>query len=164
MSKPQLEIDGFIGEWGYSKSFVRNFLAASGKGPVTIRVSSLGGAVDHAIGIYDQIAEHGDVTVILSAFNASAATLLTLSAKKIQMNSNGFYLIHKALNWVDAWGNMNPDDIDALIESLKKDKKELETVSLVLAKMYAKKTGKTTTEILNLMKEQMWLTADEALA
>ena len=164
MNALQLDIDGFIGNWGYSKSFVKNFLAEAGKSPVTVRVSSLGGDVDHAIAIYDQFAEHGEVTIHLSAFNASAATLITLSAKRILMNSNGFYLIHKALNWVDAWGNMNEDDIDALILTLTKEKKELEKVTLVLAKMYSRKTGKPTSEILTLMKEETWLNAEEALA
>ena len=164
MSTLQLDIEGFIGEYGNSKSFVKNFLAAAGKNPVTVRVDCRGGDVAHAISIYDLFAEHGEVTVHLTGFNASAATLITLSAKKIIMNSNGFYLIHKALNWMDAWGNMNPDDIDALIESLTKNKKELETVTLVLAKMYAKKTKRTTTEILNLMKDETWLNAEQALA
>jgi hypothetical protein len=45
MNTLQLDIDGFIGNWGYSKSFVKNFLAAAGKDPVIVRVSSLGGGV-----------------------------------------------------------------------------------------------------------------------
>ncbi|MCX6227391.1 MAG: Clp protease ClpP, partial [Bacteroidia bacterium] len=61
MNTLQLDIDGFIGNWGYSKSFVKNFLAAAGKEPVIVRVSSLGGDVDHAISIYDQFVEHGNV-------------------------------------------------------------------------------------------------------
>lgn len=163
MSLLQLDIDGFIGSWGFSKSYIKNFLAQAGKKPVTIRVSSLGGEVDHALSIHDQLADYGEVTIHLSGFNASSATLITLGAKRIIMNSNSFYLIHKALNWVDAWGNMNEDDIDALILSLEKEKKELEKITLVLAKMYARKTGKPTTEILDLMKQETWLNADEAL-
>jgi ATP-dependent protease ClpP protease subunit len=164
MSLLQLDIDGFIGSWGFSKSYIKNFLAQAGKKPVTIRVSSLGGEVDHALSIHDQLSEYGEVTIHLSGFNASSATLLTLGAKRIIMNSNSFYLIHKALNWVDAWGNMNEDDIDALILSLEKEKKELEKITLVLAKMYSRRTGKPTTEILDLMKQETWLNAEEALA
>ena len=164
MDKHILDIDGFIGGWGYSKSFIKNFLQANSKNPVTVRVSSLGGEVDHALSIHDQFAQHGDVTIILSAFNASSATLITLGAKKVQMHANSFYLIHKALNWVDTWGNMNEDDIDALIATLEKEKNELQKITLVLAKMYAKKTGKPTSEILDLMKQETWLNAEEALA
>ena len=163
MKNLQLDIDGFIGEWGYSKSLIKNFLKDAGKDPVTVRISSLGGDIDHAISIYDQFAEHGSVTVLLSGFNASAATLITLSARKVIINSNSFYLIHKALNFVDTWGNMNEDDIDSLIISLEAEKKTLEKVTLVLAKMYSKKSGKTTAEILALMKQESWLNAEEAL-
>ena len=164
MDQHVLDIDGFIGGWGYSKSFIRNFLASSGKDPVTIRVSSLGGDVDHAIAIHNQFVEHGNVTVVLTAFNASSATLITLGARRIQMHSNSFYLIHKALQWVDTWGNMKEDDLDAMIRSLEKQKSELDKITLVLAKMYARKSGKSTPEILDLMKQETWLTADEALA
>lgn len=164
MDQHVLDIDGFIGGWGYSKSFIRNFLASNGKDPVTVRVSSLGGDVDHALSIHNQFVEHGNVTIILTAFNASSATLITLGARRIQMHSNSFYLIHKALQWVDTWGNMNEDDLDALIESLEKEKNELQKITLVLAKMYARKSGRTTPEILELMKQETWLTADEALS
>ncbi len=164
MSTLQLDIDGFIGNWGYSKSYVKNFLAASGKGEVIVNISSLGGDVDHALSIHDQFVTHGNVTIKLTGFNASAATLITLGAKRIIMNSNSFYLIHKALAWVNEWGNMNPDDIDAIILELEKQKLFLEKVTLQLAKMYAGKSGKTTTEILDLMKEDTWLNAEEALS
>jgi len=120
--------------------------------------------VDHALSIHNQIVEHGNVTIILTGCNASAATLITLGAKHIQMHSNSFYLIHKALQWVDNWGNMNEDDLDALIESLEKEKNELQKITLVLAKMYVRKTGKSLAEILDLMKKETWLTAEEALA
>ncbi|MFA5816648.1 MAG: Clp protease ClpP [Bacteroidales bacterium] len=163
MSTLQLDIDGFIGNLGFSKTYVRNFLNEAGKKPVTIRVSSLGGDVDHALSIHVQIAEQGAVTIHLSGFNASSATLITLGAKRIIMNSNSFYLIHKALQWVDAWGKMNEDDIDALIVTLESEKRMLEKVTLVLAKMYSKRTGKTTSDILDLMKQETWLNADEAL-
>ena len=164
MSTLQLDIDGGLGAGGFSKSYIKNFLAAAGKGPLTIRVSSRGGEVDHALSIHDQFAQHGDITIELVGFNASAATLITLGAKKVIMNTNSFYLIHKALAWVNEWGNMNPDDIDEMIANLEKQKLFLEKVTLQLAKMYAKKTGKTTIEILTLMKEEIWLNAEEALS
>jgi len=52
--------------------------------------------------------------------------------------------------------------IDALIAKLETQKQQLAKVTLQLAKMYVRKTGKTLDEIINLMKQQTWLTADEA--
>jgi len=118
--------------------------------------------VDDALAIYDQIRQHGNVEIQLSAFVASAATFLTLGAKKITMNENAFYLIHKAMNWVDAWDLMNEDEIEVLIEKLEKQKKELAKVTLQLARMYVARTGKSLEEIITLMKQETWLTAEEA--
>ncbi|MDP3181062.1 MAG: Clp protease ClpP, partial [Bacteroidota bacterium] len=162
MATKTIVIDGPIGQYSFSKQFIRNELSGQSKNPVLIKISSLGGSVDDALNIYDQFVEHGNVTAELSAFVASSATLISLGAKTVRMNENSFYLIHKAMNWVDEWGSMNEDEIDALIAKLETQKQQLAKVTLQLAKMYVKKTGKTLDEIINLMKQQTWLTADEA--
>jgi len=141
---------------------MRNELTGQSKNQVLIKISSLGGSVDDALNIYDQFIEHGNVTAELSAFVASSATLISLGAKTVRMNENSFYLIHKAMNWVDEWGSMNEDEIDALIAKLETQKQQLAKVTLQLAKMYVKKTGKPLDEIMGLMKQQTWLTAEEA--
>jgi ATP-dependent Clp protease protease subunit len=162
MSAKIIVIDGYIGPCGYSKQFIRNELAGQSKNPVTIKISSLGGSVDDALSIYDQFMEHGDVTAELSAFVASSATLVSLGAKTVRMNENSFYLIHKAMNWVNEWGTMNEDEIESLIAKLEAQKQQLAKITLQLAKMYVKKTGKTLDQITNLMKQETWLTAEEA--
>jgi ATP-dependent protease ClpP protease subunit len=162
MATKTIVIDGPIGQYSFSKQFIRNELSGQSKNPVLIKISSLGGSVDDALNIYDQFIEHGNVTAELSAFVASSATLISLGAKTVRMNENSFYLIHKAMNWVDEWGSMNEDEIDALIAKLETQKQQLAKVTLQLAKMYVKKTGKTLDEIINLMKQQTWLTAEEA--
>jgi len=162
MAQKTIVIDGPIGQYSFSKQFMRNELSGQSKNPILIKISSLGGSVDDALNIYDQFIEHGNVTAELSAFVASSATLISLGAKTVRMNENSFYLIHKAMNWVDEWGSMNEDEIDELIAKLETQKQQLAKVTLQLAKMYVKKTGKTLDEITGLMKQQTWLTADEA--
>ena len=162
MSAKIIVIDGYIGPYGYSKQFIRNELSGQSKNPVTIKISSLGGSVDDALNIYDQFVEHGNVTAELSAFVASSATLISLGAKTVRMNENSFYLIHKAMNWVDEWGTMNEDEIESLIAKLEAQKQQLAKITLQLAKMYVKKTGKTLDQITGLMKQESWLTAEEA--
>ena len=162
MATKTIVIDGPIGQYSFSKQFMRNELSGQSKNSVLIKISSLGGSVDDALNIYDQFIEHGNVTAELSAFVASSATLISLGAKTVRMNENSFYLIHKAMNWVDEWGSMNEDEIDALIAKLETQKQQLAKVTLQLAKMYVKKTGKTLDEIISLMKQQTWLTAEEA--
>ncbi len=163
MATKTIVIDGPIGQYSYSKQFMRNELSGQSKNPILIKISSLGGSVDDALNIYDQFIEHGNVTAELSAFVASSATLISLGAKTVRMNENSFYLIHKAMNWVDEWGTINEDQIDELIAKLEVQKQQLAKITLQLAKMYVKKTGKSLDEITNLMRQQTWLTAEEPL-
>lgn len=158
----KIVIDGQIGPWQFSKQFVRAMLKECAKDEVEVNVSSLGGSVDDALDIHSQFASHGNVTILYTGFNASSATLLGLGAKKIRMSENAFYLIHKPMFSIDMWKNMNEDDIDEIIADLEKQKNDLGKITLVLARMYRDKTGMSIQDVLNLMKEEKWLNADEA--
>jgi ATP-dependent protease ClpP protease subunit len=160
MAKTIIFIDSYIGPGYYSKSYVRSMMKDSND--VEVKISSLGGSVNHALDIYDQFAEHGNVTADLSGFCASAATLIALGAKYTRMSENSFYLMHKALSWIDEWGFMNEDDLEEVISKLEKEKKENAKFTLQAAKLYVRKTGKKLNEILDLMKEEIWLSAEEA--
>ena len=158
----QIDIDGQIGQYGYSKQYVRQILAQYKGQPVNVRVNSLGGSLDDALDIAARFNEHGNVTAYLFGYCASAATVLALGAKKTVIDENAFYLVHKVMNWVDIWDTLNADQIQALIDELEKNKRDNEKMDLVLAKMYAKKSGHTANEIMAVLKEAAWLTADEA--
>ena len=158
-----IDIDDYIGYWGFSKQYVKNELSKLKGKHIDIRVSSLGGSFDDGLDIRQQFIDHGDVTCYLYGFVASAATVLTLGAKRVCMSKYAFYLIHKVSNWVDAWGQMNADQIEKLIEDLKANKLENDKIDVVLAAMYAKKSGKQINEILPILKEGRWLNAQEAL-
>lgn len=158
-----ISIDSHIGPWGYSKNFVRNQMSGLKNKPVNVRVSSLGGSVDDALDIRQQFIDHGNVTCYLYGYVASAATILATGAKKTCMSQYAFYLIHKVSNWVDAWGNYNADQIQQLIDDLKANKLENDKMDLVLANLYANKCKKKVDDILPILKEGRWLTAQEAL-
>lgn len=158
----QIDIDGFIGDWEYSKQYVKQKLAENSGKPVFVRMNSNGGRLNDGLAMGDRIEEHGDVTVHMMGFNASAATLATLKAKKVCMASNGFYLIHKVMSPIVIWENLNADQMEALISELMADKLENDKIDQVLAQMYATKTGKTMDEMLALMKVGGWMNATEA--
>lgn len=162
MATTEFDIDSYIGEWGYSNRYVKSYLNTAGKNPVICHVCSGGGDFLMAINIKDQFAAHGNVTVDISGYAASAATLIGLGTKHTRISNSSFYLIHKVMSWVDAWGGMNEDQISDLITHLEKVKDENEKMTLVAAKAYADRSGKPVLDILNLMKEEKWLTADEA--
>lgn len=160
----QLIIDYNIGSWGYSKQYVRNVLAGYKGKHVDVKISSLGGDLDHALDIRQQFLDHGDVTVYLSGFVASAATVIAMGAKRIVMGKYAMFLVHKCSNFVDAWGAYNADQMQQLIEQLEANKKENDKIDVVLANMYASRCKKKVSDILSILKEGRWLNADEALA
>lgn len=159
----QIDIDGYIGDYAYSKSYVRSILEQNANNAVFARFNSLGGNLDHGLDIADRFENHANVTVDMFGFNASSSTIASLGAKKVRISESGLYLIHKCMNWIDIWGSKNADEIEQIIEDLKKNKEENDKIDLVIANKYSKKTGKTINEILPLMKVGGWLNAKEAL-
>lgn len=162
MNTYHIDIDGYIGEWGYTKRYVTNKLNEMKGKPVLFRMSSLGGNLMHGLEMADRVGEHGDVTVDLFGFNASSATLATLKAKKVRGAQNGFYLIHQVMSPIVVWENMNADQLNQLIQDLISEKDQNEMIDKVIAQMYANKTGKSIKEMLDLMKVGGWMTNEEA--
>lgn len=157
----QIDIDGYIGQWGYSKQYVRSILEQNKGRAVNVRINSLGGSLDDAIDMAARFNEHGNVTCYMYGYCASAATVASLGAAKVVFDENAFYLAHKVMNWVDVWGLLNADEIQRTIEELEQNKKDNEKMDLVLARMYAKKSGKSVNDILDILTKGAWLTADD---
>ncbi|MDR3142972.1 MAG: Clp protease ClpP [Tannerellaceae bacterium] len=163
MAKNLITVNGSIDRYSYSSAYFMYMLKNCDSGPVRVKVNSYGGDVNEALNICNQIAEHGDITVEYISFNASAATLFGLYAKESIINSDSLFLIHKATVWVSNWGTMNDDQIEDAIKEMQKQKKTAEATTLTLAKCFADKSGKPVAEILTMMKEAKWLTAEEAV-
>lgn len=159
----QLYLNTTIGFWNSSKTAVREVLAKHKNKPVNVLISSPGGLLDDGLDIMRQFKDHGDVTVYISGFTASAATVAAMGAKKIVMGKYSFFLVHKCSNFIDAWGSFNADQIQKLIEDLEANKKENDKIDVVLAQLYADRCGKPISEILDVLKEGKWLNATEAL-
>lgn len=159
----QLTIDDFIGNWGYSKGYVRNVLSQYQGKHVDVKISSLGGDLNHALDIRQQFIDHGDVTVYLSGFVASAATVIAMGAKRVVIGKYAMFLVHKCSNFIDAWGTYNADQMQQLIDELTANKKENDKIDVVLANMYADRCGKKVSEILDILKRAEWMTAQETL-
>ncbi len=162
MANTTFDIDGYIGAGAYSRQFVKSMLTNAGTNPVLVNISSLGGDLNHGLGIHDQFVDHGGVTARLSGFVASSATVAACGCSLLKMNSTAFFLVHKVMGWVDEFGYMNEDDLQSVIDKLTQDKEENKKMDLVIAKIYADKTGKPVNEIIDLMKQNTWLSADEA--
>lgn len=95
--------------------------------------------------------------------NASAATIASLGAKHISMDASAMYLVHKCSVAFFEWGNMNADDLQTLTQNIEKQKQDLDKLDANIASIYASKTKKSPSQLLALMKQGGWLTAQEAL-
>ena len=162
--KYDFEINDYIGGWGSgNRQWVREQLQRCGARPVTVRISSLGGALDHGLDIRSQFVQHGQVTVHLFGLTASAATIIAMGAQTVKMSRHAAILIHKCSNWVEEWGQMNADELQRVIEQLQQQKRRQDALDVVIAQCYAERMKRPLSEIEDLLKEERWLTAEEAL-
>lgn len=158
-----IEITSYIEQYGFSMSYVKYMMNELGEGPITVKVTSYGGDVNHALKIKDLFASHGDVTVEYIGLNASAATLIGHGAKKTVIHEDSLYLVHKPMVWVDTWGSMNEDELTTAITDLQAQKRDAETFTLVLAQDYVNSRGMELKVVMDLMKESKWLSAKQAV-
>ena len=156
-------IDHQIGWGASSANYVLERLRELKGRPVRVYVSSFGGNVADAFRIQQAFREHGDVTCYLVSFVASAATLLTLGAKRIVLDPSCLYLAHKCSYYIDEYGQMNEDELREAIARLAKNADDLVTIDKVAANLYAARSGKTEEEMVAIMKEARWLSCDEVL-
>lgn len=156
-------IDQQIGWGASSANYVLERLRELKGRPVKVYVSSFGGAVADAFRIQQAFREHGDVTCYLVSFVASAATLLTLGAKRIILDPSCLYLAHKCSYYIVEYGQMNEDELREAIARLAKNAEDLVTIDRVAANLYAARSGKTEEEMVAIMKEARWLSCDEVL-
>ena len=83
---------------------------------------------------------------------ASIGSIIAIAGDETRMAENAFFMFHEA--WSLVIGNA---------EGLREEAELLDKIDGVLAKAYAKKTGKKQDEIKELMNAETWLTAKEAL-
>lgn len=157
--KYHIDINDYIGT-PISKWFISTALKPFAGKHCDVRINSYGGDTQTALDIYRQFVDHGDVTCYIFGFTASAATILAMGAKKIKMSRYALLFIHRSSFFIDKWGQMNVEKLAETIDALAAMKNTLHTVDDLIASVYALRTGKTKDEMLAIMEEEEWLTAD----
>lgn len=157
-----LHLKGQVGGYDFDRNYVDYVLARNEGKPVHVLIDSLGGSVATALSIASAFKRHGDVTVHFVGMNASAATVASLGAKHISIDSSAMYLVHKCSMEFFEWGNLNADQLAQLVGHCEDAINDLNKLDNNIAAMYAAKTSKPQADLLNLMKEGGWLNAKEA--
>lgn len=163
-TKYHIDIDSYIG-YPISKGYVRSKLASAGSGPVSVRINSYGGDVQTALDIRQQFIDHGNVTAYIFGMTASAATIIAMGAKKICMSKYALMLVHQCSNHIDNFGWFNKDEMSELLEKIRKEQTDLDTLDNVVANLYADRAGtKDVASMAKVMSEAKWLNAEECKA
>lgn len=161
--KYNLHLKGFVGGWDFDSDYVDYVLEKNDGKEVNVLIDSLGGSVATALSISSAFRNHGNVNVHYVGMNASAATIASLGAKHVSIDASAMYLVHKCSNIVFHYGQLNADELQALIDECEKQKNNLQKIDLNIASMYAGKCKKDKDALLDLMKVGGWLSAQEAL-
>lgn len=124
---------------------------------ISVRINSLGGDVQDALSIYNQLKEHpAEVEVKVDGAAASAATIIAMAASpgRLRMAEASEFMIHEP-HFPLLFG------VDAAKARKAADRLDKETG--ILAGIYAKRSERPEEEIRDWMCAETWFTASEAL-
>ncbi|HGG04733.1 MAG TPA: Clp protease ClpP [Aliiroseovarius sp.] len=136
----------------FSAGLVRDALTQL-SGDITVRVNSPGGDPRGGEAVRVMLAEHdGDVTVKVVGEASSAASLMIMSAERIEMSAGSVMMIHdpSALTWGTA-------------EDHEKTMTSLNVLADTYAGVYAAKAGRSREEMRQTMKDELWMGPEEAM-
>jgi ATP-dependent Clp protease protease subunit len=154
----ELILYGFVGEsfWGdgFTSREVIDALAEHGRDQdIIVRINSGGGYIDDGVAIFNALSNHkGKVTVVVDAMAASSASIIAMAGEERVMRKGSMLMIHDPSTVV--WGTA--EDMSKAIKMLEKHAENL-------ASIYADVTGEDVEDIRSDMKDETWLTADEAV-
>ena len=122
---------------------------------INVYVNSMGGYVDEAMAIRNQLKRHpANVTGYTDGIAASAAAFILTGCDQVKMYSNTMQMIHNA--WNIAIGNA---------KQMRKAADDLDTIMAGNRKAFLEKSGGKMTEekLIELLDAESWLTAEQCL-
>jgi len=148
--------------WCYvqSENSAKHFREALAEHPdvkqINIYINSFGGSVFEGTAIFNQLKRNpAQKTVYIDGFACSIASVIAMAGDKIVMPSNAMMMIHNVWNVVAG----NSDE-------LRKAADDLDAIMAGNRQAYLQKTGAKLTEekLVELLRAETWLTAEECLA
>lgn len=121
---------------------------------INLSINSPGGSVFEGNTIYNALKAHkAKVHVRIDGIAASIASVIAMAGDVVEMPENAMMMIHDP--WGYAVGNA---------EDMRKQAEALDKIKVGLVAAYRGKTGKDEDEIAELMSDETWMTAEEAVA
>lgn len=149
--------DKWIYDWldwdATSPMDIRKALDGLEKGDIlTVLINSGGGSVMAGQEIYSMLHGRDDVEIKIQSMAGSAASVIAM-ANRSEISPVAMLMIH----------NVSIHGASGDYHDMQKNAEILKQMNAALASSYMTKTGKTETEILKLMDQETWLTANQAL-
>lgn len=121
---------------------------------ITLEVNSNGGLVTVGSEIYTALKNYkGHVAVEVTGMAASAASVAIMGADTVKISPTAQIMIHKALL---GYVSGNSDDLEKAVNALKSSDQ-------AIVNAYVSKTGLSEEEIFKLMKNETFMSANEAI-
>jgi ATP-dependent Clp protease, protease subunit len=158
---PEMELDGVISQYSWfedditPKKFKDDLYKFGRGGPVMVKVNSPGGDVIAASKMRAIMTEYpGDITVRVEGMAASAAVIVAIAGKSVQMMDSAYMMIHDPAVAV-FFATLD-------IEMLGKLRDDLKSIKDGIVPAYAAKTGMSEEKIARMMTNETWMSAREA--
>ena len=157
-SEAELYIYGDITSWKWYEDDVcaydlaKELNALEGKN-LKVRINSYGGEVAQGLAIYNLLKDYpGQVTTLCDGFACSAASVIFMAGAIRKMPRSSLLMIHNA--WTYGYGDAN---------ELRKLADDIEKITLPSVEIYKSVSNLSEEKIKEMMDEETWITADEAL-
>ncbi|MDM5235472.1 Clp protease ClpP [Bacillus cereus] len=152
----KLTVYGSIGGWFSENNAeaVRRKIQDVKAEKIHVHINSGGGSAFDGVAICNMLKQHdAEVIVHIDGWAASAASVIAMAGDKIIMPSNTMMMIHQASTF--EYGNA---------DLFEKTARDLRKIDSALAASYKKRFVGTEEELKKLLKDETWLTAEEAVA
>lgn len=154
----EIDIYGVIGgdmfEDGITSKQVGDLLKkASGAKTIFVYINSGGGSFFEGQAIASQLSRHpARIEVFIDSLAGSAATTIAAAGDVVRMAEDAWYMIHNP--WTVAMGDYR---------EFRSQAEKTERFAHSMAEVYARRSGKQVSEIRDMMDEETWMTAKEAM-
>ena len=154
ISNNEYEVYEFFGLEAVSAKSITDQFPEDINEDIVLEVNSNGGLVTVGSEIYTALKNYkGHVTVEVTGMAASAASVAIMGADTVKISPTAQIMIHKALL---GYVSGNSDDLEKAVNALKSSDQ-------AIVNAYVSKTGLSEEEIFELMKNETFMSANEAI-
>lgn len=150
-------IYGGIGQSHFGESVsadnVRDLLNETNAKTIHVRINTVGGDVFHGLAIYNLLKDHdANIIIHIDGLAASAGSIIAMAGDEIRMPKTSMMMIHNA--WTVAGGNA---------KEMLKVAEDLAKINDTIIEAYLPRFVGTREELVQLLDDETFLTADEAV-